>query len=550
MKHRHIYTRHRQTILRWVLLTLVAFAVGAVPPTRAETLTAGNQFYRVLVENSPERPDLDAPPGVGTYGVITGPDHPAGEGLNVLYQVPSLPTGTSYTTIHSYSSGTNYVQGRGLTGDPTTIWLNSYGTVTPLGDTGFRTTYTLPENAPDDLVIISEIQATGETYEESVVAITTAVRNTGTLPVAIGIRYLWDFQIARDDGPTLQPINPDGTPSETETAYQQPTFESFKIVDNDKNATPPTFNVFGSVTGPTTITPTPTPPDLLQFVDWEDAYLTPFSYTINPSRTITLGEKVTNDSAALLFFGGDSPRSLNIAPGQTVTVSAAIFATPPSPLTILLDPATASREIGMEHQVTATVQDTQGQPVAGQPVGFALRGVHANIGGDSGTTNADGQASFTYTGTELGSDTITAWIDRNGNEQRDPTEPSNLAEVTWEQPTAVTLVDFTAHVAGERVTLSWETATEVDNAGFNLYRASSATAPAEQINATLIPAEGDTIFGATYAFEDTPGSGIFYYWLEDVDLSGKTTRHGPIKAVVNPVPVTNANQIFLPVIIR
>ncbi len=79
--------------------------------------------------------------------------------------------------------------------------------------------------------------------------------------------------------------------------------------------------------------------------------------------------------------------------------------------------------------------------------------------------------------------------------------------------------------------LSWSTATEVNTAGFNLYRAESAEGPFVRINPQVIPASRNTVTGSSYSYEDkdvTPGT-TYYYQLEDVELSGSTTRHGPIQ---------------------
>ncbi len=78
--------------------------------------------------------------------------------------------------------------------------------------------------------------------------------------------------------------------------------------------------------------------------------------------------------------------------------------------------------------------------------------------------------------------------------------------------------------------ISWTTATEMNTAGFNLYRAERADGPYAKINADLIPVASDPLGGNQYEFNDpdvTPGR-TFYYQLEEVELGGKTTRHGPI----------------------
>lgn len=118
------------------------------------------------------------------------------------------------------------------------------------------------------------------------------------------------------------------------------------------------------------------------------------------------------------------------------------------------------------------------------------------------------------------------------------------------EPTAVTLVSFTADVVRGRVELNWETGTEIDNAGFNLYRATTADGTYRKINPALIAAEGDPLGGATYTFVDTPGAGVFYYMLEDVDYNGVTTRYGPVRAQVGPAPAQGESTIYLPLVSR
>ncbi len=111
---------------------------------------------------------------------------------------------------------------------------------------------------------------------------------------------------------------------------------------------------------------------------------------------------------------------------------------------------------------------------------------------------------------------------------------NEVAEVTVtntkEKPTAITMPSSSFVGAGDtgQVTLSWETGAELDNAGFNVYRATSSEGPWTQINEALIAAQGDAFAGASYSFADAPGYGIFYYQLEDVDLYGATSIHGPV----------------------
>jgi hypothetical protein len=102
-----------------------------------------------------------------------------------------------------------------------------------------------------------------------------------------------------------------------------------------------------------------------------------------------------------------------------------------------------------------------------------------------------------------------------------------------EQPTTVDLAAFGAAPQCNGVVLTWETASELDNLGFNIYRAESRAGQLVKINQGLVASQdpGSTV-GAAYAFLDesaAPGT-TYYYWLEDIDASGTATKHGPVAA--------------------
>ncbi|MCX5887739.1 MAG: hypothetical protein NT096_17855 [Proteobacteria bacterium] len=101
------------------------------------------------------------------------------------------------------------------------------------------------------------------------------------------------------------------------------------------------------------------------------------------------------------------------------------------------------------------------------------------------------------------------------------------------EPIVITLSSFTATSSDRKVILEWTTASEIDNAGFNLYRAESANGEYIKINFSLIPAQGSGISGATYQFidEDVINRRTYYYKLEDIDIYGKSTFHGTASAI-------------------
>jgi hypothetical protein len=100
-------------------------------------------------------------------------------------------------------------------------------------------------------------------------------------------------------------------------------------------------------------------------------------------------------------------------------------------------------------------------------------------------------------------------------------------------PTAVELVSFEAIPKARGIRITWETASEIDTLGFNLYRAESLDEVPTRLNDSLIPAGAPgSPGGESYTWLDRPveAGHTYFYWLEDVDLSGRATRHGPVSA--------------------
>ena len=102
---------------------------------------------------------------------------------------------------------------------------------------------------------------------------------------------------------------------------------------------------------------------------------------------------------------------------------------------ITLTPASATNPVGTSHTLTATVTEgTPPAPIAGVTVTFTVEsGPHAGTTG-TGVTNASGVATFSYTGTALGTDIIRARFTRGG-----VTQTSSAVSKTWEAGTAGTL---------------------------------------------------------------------------------------------------------------
>jgi hypothetical protein len=107
---------------------------------------------------------------------------------------------------------------------------------------------------------------------------------------------------------------------------------------------------------------------------------------------------------------------------------------------------------------------------------------------------------------------------------------------------AVTLAGFDAQAQAGHMLVTWETVSELDNAGFNLYRTGTADPPTSADLLAYVPSQGPgSTQGFAYSHQDyavTAGQ-TTWYWLEDVDLNGATTLHGPVSVVfVAPTAVT------------
>ena len=98
--------------------------------------------------------------------------------------------------------------------------------------------------------------------------------------------------------------------------------------------------------------------------------------------------------------------------------------------------------------------------------------------------------------------------------------------------TAVRLASFMARGFDSAVFVEWETASELDNLGFHLYRGLSENGPWERLTQTLIPGLGSSPEGKRYSFLDAGlrNGATYFYRLEDVDRSGRVTSHGPVSA--------------------
>jgi hypothetical protein len=110
-------------------------------------------------------------------------------------------------------------------------------------------------------------------------------------------------------------------------------------------------------------------------------------------------------------------------------------------------------------------------------------------------------------------------------------------------PAAVTLSFFKAALASEnspQVALTWATGSEINSAGFNIYRSENVDGPYVRINPQLIPTSFDPVTGGKYQHMDmnVVTGRTYYYQLEDVELNGTSKRHEPVVIAVSSTSPT------------
>lgn len=151
------------------------------------------------------------------------------------------------------------------------------------------------------------------------------------------------------------------------------------------------------------------------------------------------------------------------------------------------------------------------------------------------TVNADAQGPFITNMAEISSFTS------------DPNPENNEAtEQTEIEPLAIDLAQFVAEPHSDSITVRWETGSEIDVEGFNIYRSNSASGEYTQINENLIAAVGDSSTGSSYSYTDSSADPAvtYYYRLEEIDSAANSVYYDPI--AVNAYD----GELFLPLLFR
>ncbi len=185
--------------------------------------------------------------------------------------------------------------------------------------------------------------------------------------------------------------------------------------------------------------------------------------------------------------------------------------------------------------VTVTLRDKFENPVSDVDVNIFSDG-NDIIEQPQASTNANGEATGTISSSEPGQRTISARVVGG-------IELNSTASVEFEDVTSVELASLQAEFAGfDGVKIQWVTSREIANSGFNILRSHSKAGTFTKINDKLIAPNGDKDY--VFVDREVGAARNYYYMLEDVDLNGIRTQHGPIMVSVNAPETFELSQNY------
>ncbi len=133
-----------------------------------------------------------------------------------------------------------------------------------------------------------------------------------------------------------------------------------------------------------------------------------------------------------------------------------------------------------------------------------------------------------------------AWTDVTASATHNTTDKTftlsgqqNFSEfaIGYGTPIAVHLISFDAVIDGDEVRLSWQTAEEINQAGYNILRSKGKNGTYRKINKNMIFAKGQGVTLTEYNYLDKPdNAGPLFYKLEGISLDGASEYFGPIEA--------------------
>ena len=160
---------------------------------------------------------------------------------------------------------------------------------------------------------------------------------------------------------------------------------------------------------------------------------------------------------------------------------------------------------------------------------------------DDNTTRTRGKVAVDYVGNLI--------YFENSNEQiliiSPPSGPNSktitaLNPIVIVTPVPVEFTVFTASVVGKSVNLSWSTATETNNRGFEIQR---KVGESDFVTIGFVQGKGTTTQAQNYSFVDNNvQTGTYSYRLKQIDLNGTYSFSSVVEVVTNPTEFSLAQN--------
>ena len=240
-------------------------------------------------------------------------------------------------------------------------------------------------------------------------------------------------------------------------------------------------------------------------------------------------QQTTTYTITAIGAGGTSQSSVTVIVQETVTTSTTIPNPPPTTTSTALVTTSTQPTTTTSVSTTTTSQPTT---TTTQPTTTtSVRPTTTTSVLPTTTTTTQPTTTTTQPTTTTTQPTTTTSQPTTTTTQ--PTTSSVKSTTTTSQVfTVIALASFTGIPGNREVMLVWVTESEIENAGFNIYRAETEDGIYVRLSASLIPAQGTATSGATYTYadRDVVNRRTYFYKLEDIDVNGVATSHGPVSA--------------------
>lgn len=157
-----------------------------------------------------------------------------------------------------------------------------------------------------------------------------------------------------------------------------------------------------------------------------------------------------------------------------------------------------------------------------------------------------GSTEYTTTGSYSLSGSL-RWVEVSIPATEDFTKGTFTVGPSGDHTLPVELSSFTVALSAyNMVTLMWVTQSETNVSGYRIYRNAEMNLESAEMLNIFVPATNTSqmqVYQVTD--EEVYQDGVYYYWLENVDLDGASQLHGPISITVS---LTNTSTPEIPVI--